>query len=300
MKQPVSILELGERFRTDEDCLREIIRKRWPEGFRCCCGSSNTTRLAKRRAFQCNSCKRQTSITAGTIFEKTRVPLRKWFFMMYLIANDKGGASCLRLSTLLNMRYDTVWHIVQKLRSAMGDREQMYQLSGSIEIDEAFFGGTDKGGNRRGRAAKKKVQVLVMVESLGDRAGMLKMEVLEKGFNMPSVQEVVKPRVKPNQFFESDGAGVYGILSAFGHRIINRKTLHKEKDTRLAWVNKAISLAKRFILGTYHGVSGKHLQHYLDEFCFRWNRRYFQNGVFMRLLATALWSEPIHYAALTG
>jgi transposase-like protein len=301
MKEPVSLLDFQRRFRSEEDCLQAIIEKRWPNGFSCPhCQSGNTTRLAKRRAFQCNQCKRQTSITAGTLFEKTRIPLLKWFYMMYLIGNDKGGASALRLATLLNMRYDTVWHIVQKLRSAMGDRDQMYVLCGSIEIDEAFFGGTDKGGNRRGSAAKKKVPVLVMVESQGDRAGMLKMEILENGISMRSVREVVEPRARPNSFFEADGQSVYGILTAIGHRLTSRRTLQHEKDVRLQWVNKAISLAKRFMLGTYHGVSGKHLQHYLDEFCFRWNRRHFKTGVFMRLLATATWSEPIQYAALTG
>lgn len=301
MKEALSLLEFQERFRTEEDCLQEIIRKRWPDGFACPhCDSKHITRLAKRRAFQCNLCKRQTSITAGTIFEKTRVPLLKWFLMMYLVANDKGGASAYRLAALLKMRYDTVWHILQKLRAAMGEREEIYQLSGSIEIDEAFFGGTDKGGNRRGRAAKKKVTVVVMVESQGDHSGMLKMQVLEGNFNMQSLSQFVEPRVKPQQFFEADGSSVYGILSAIGHKVTARKSLKHEKDKRLQWVNKAISLAKRFILGTYHGVSGKHLQHYLDEFCFRWNRRWFKTGVFMRLLNVATWCEPIHYSALTG
>jgi transposase-like protein len=300
MKEPVSILEFQQRFKTDEDCLQEIIRKRWPSGFQCPhCGSRNIARLSKRRAFQCNSCRKQTSITAGTIFEKTRIPLLKWFYMIFLIANDKGGASALRLTKLLGMRYDTVWHIVQKLRAAMGERDELYQLCGSIEIDEGFFGGSDKGG-RRGRGAKKKVPVLVFVESKGDSAGMLKMQVLECGITMPSIRETVDNRVKPAQFFEADGFGVYGILSAMGHRVTSRKTLQHEQGKRLVWVHKAISLAKRFILGTYHGVSGKHLQHYLDEFCFRWNRRRFGTGVFMRLVATASWCAPIEYAALTG
>lgn len=301
MKEPVSLQEFQKRFRDDEDCIQAIIEKRWPDGFVCPhCESHFAIRLAKRRAFQCKVCKKQTSITAGTLFEKTRIPLLNWFYMMYLVANDKGGASALRLSTMLGMRYDTVWHIVQKLRTAMGDREHMYQLCGSIEIDEGFFGGADKGGNRRGRAAKKKVPVLVMVESQGEHAGMIKMQILENGVNMDSIRHIVEPRVKPAQFFEADGNSVYGILSAIGHKVTFRPTLRHEKETRLQWVNKAISLAKRFILGTYHGVSGKHLQQYLDEFCFRWNRRMFKTGVFMRLLAAAAWAEPVHYAALTG
>ena len=156
MKEPVSILDFQKRFRTEEDCLEAIVNRRWPSGFACPhCQSKNATRLSKRRAFQCNWCLRQTSITAGTIFEKTRVPLLKWFFMMFLMANDKGGASALRLKKLLNMRYDTVWHILQKLRAAMGERDEMYQLCGSIEIDEAFFGGRERSGQHWTKSKKK-------------------------------------------------------------------------------------------------------------------------------------------------
>jgi len=219
--------------------------------------------------------------------------------MMFLVANDKGGASATRVSKLLDMRYDTVWHILEKLRVAMGERDELYQLCGSIEIDEGFFGGSDKGG-KRGRGSKKKVPVLVFVESKGEHAGNLKMHIIEGKVNMAAVKELVQDRVSPAQFFEADGNGIYGILSAMGHRVTHRPSLQREQDSRLAWVHKAISLAKRFILGTYHGVSGKHLQHYLDEFCYRWNRRSFGNGVFMRLLATASWCQPVHYSALTG
>lgn len=157
MPQEMTILQFHSRFKSDDDCLTAIVQRRWPHGFKCPhCNSANATKLSKRRAFQCNNCKKQTSITAGTIFEKTRVPLLNWFFMMFLVANDKGGASASRLSHLLDMRYDTVWHILQKLRVAMGQRDENYLLAGSIEIDEGFFGGTDKGGGRRGRASRKK------------------------------------------------------------------------------------------------------------------------------------------------
>jgi transposase-like protein len=300
MKEPINLLQFQRQFQSDEDCLRAIAKKRWPDGFVCPhCRSTAVTRLAKRRAFQCNSCRKQTSITAGTIFEKTRIPLLKWFYLIYLMANDKGGISATRMEKLLGMRYDTVWHILQKLRAAMGERDEIYQLCGSIEIDEAYFGGRDKGG-RRGRGSKKKTPVLVFVESKGDRAGALKMRVVKGRLGMQAIKELVEHRVTPQQFFEADGKSWYGILSSLGHRVTFRKTMQHEKDERLNWVNTAISLAKRFVLGTYHGVSGKHLQRYLDEFCFRWNRRSFETGVFMRLLATATWCTPIHYSALTG
>ncbi len=139
-----------------------------------------------------------------------------------------------------------------------------------------------------------------MVESNGDQAGRLKMRLFDGKVNMETVRRLVAPRVKPGQFFEADGLGAYGILSSMGHRVTSRPVSPEERSTRLVWVHKAISLAKRFILGTYHGISGKCLQRYLDEFCFRWNRRFFGVGVFMRLVNTACFSAPITYAALTG
>ena len=300
MKEPVSMLQFQRMFQTDEDCLRAIARRRWPDGFVCPhCESREATRLKDRRAFQCHACRKQTSITAGTVFEKTRIPLLKWFFMIYLMANDKGGVSATRVVELLGMRYDTVWHILHKLRTAMGERDELYQLCGSIEIDEAFFGGKDNGG-LRGWASKKKIPVLVFVESKGDRAGALKMKVIEGRPNMYSIKELVEHRVAPGQFFEADGKSWYGILSAIGHRVTSRKTMQHELDERLKWVNTATSLAKRFMLGTYHGAARKHLQRYLDEFCFRWNRRDLKTGVFMRLLNAIAWCPPVHYAALSG
>lgn len=139
-----------------------------------------------------------------------------------------------------------------------------------------------------------------MVESNGDRAGMLKMRLFNSKVNMENIRRLVSPRVKPSQFFDADGLGAYGILGSLGHRVTSRPVSKDERTTRLVWVHKAISLAKRFILGTYHGVSGKRLQRYLDEFCFRWNRRFFHGNVFLRLLNTACLAAPVTYAALTG
>lgn len=293
-----SLIEFQRRFSSEEDCLQAIEKVRWPNGFVCpACGHDFGYRVKMLYKYQCAVCTRQTSVTAGTIFHKTRIPLPKWFLIMYLVAHDKGGASALRLSRLLGMRYDTVWHILHKIRQAMSSREQAIQLSGYIEIDEGFFGGAEKG--KRGRSSKKKVPVLVMVESLGRKAGRLRMKRIAKA-DMECIGKAVLPSVPPGQHFRSDGWGAYGILRCLDHKLTMGPIPPSRLDQELHWVHIAISNAKRFLLGTYHGVSAKHLQSYLDEFCYRFNRRRSGNAIFSRLLPALVSCNPIHYSALTG
>lgn len=219
MQESMSILEFQRRFQTEGDCLDAIVHKRWPNGFKCPkCSSSDAYKLMTRRVFQCKGCRHQTSITAGTIFHKTRIPLVHWFFMIFFVAQDKRGASALRLSKLLEMRYDTAWHILQKIKMAMGSRDRNITLSGFIEIDEGFFGGASKGRGNRGRGSKKKQPVIVMDESFGNRAGRLKMQIIRK-VNMPEIRAATQGNFDPNCHFKADGWGAYRILSADGHKV---------------------------------------------------------------------------------
>lgn len=138
-----------------------------------------------------------------------------------------------------------------------------------------------------------------MAENLGHRAGCIAMQVVEKP-TMEQIRTAVEPRVERNQFFRADGWGAYGILSASGHKVKIEPIAKERLNIDHKWVHIAISLAKRFLLGTYHGVSGKHLQAYLDEFCYRFNRRFFGNRLVHRLLLSLVSANPVPYAALTG
>lgn len=163
-KEFFSIFEFNKRYRTEEDCLQAIAKMRWPNGFICPkCEHDDGYRLHDRRVIECALCKYQTSITAGTMFHKTRIPLLKWFWMLFLIAQDKGGASALRLSKQLDMHFRTVWHLLHKIREAMSRRDnEVIRLSTLIQMDEAYFGGF-----------KRKAQVLVLVEEEKKRSGNL-------------------------------------------------------------------------------------------------------------------------------
>jgi hypothetical protein len=292
-KRPTTLLEFQKRYSTEDACLRAIEKMRWPKGYICpICNHGVGYRLTTRRLIECAKCKHQSSIIAGTIFHKTRIPLLNWFWMIFLVARDKGGASALRLAKQLGMHYDTVWHILHKIRLAMSKRDkEAVQLAGLIEMDEGFFGGK-----------KRKTQVLVMIEREGKKSGNLVMQKIFGSFaSEPGVKKVVEARVDNTfrQHFVTDAANAHNVVRKLGHTLEMHKSTPETAAKYLPLVHMAISLAKRFILGTYHGVSRKHLQQYLDEFCFRYNRRSTDLQLHESLLRACVFADPVCFPELT-
>ena len=163
----LSLLEFQRRFSSEEACQEAMEQARWPEGFVCPrCGHGRASRIQTRRLLQCAGCHYQASLTAGTILHKTRTPLVKWFWAIWMVAQDKGGTSAVRLSRQLDLGYRTAWTMLHKLRKAMGQRDAGYTLTGSIEMDDAYFGGA-VAGKKRGRGSPNKTPVAVMVENHG-------------------------------------------------------------------------------------------------------------------------------------
>lgn len=149
-KLPRTAVEFQDRFRTEDDCLNAIAKLRWPNGFVCPnCGHDDAYFVSTRQLFQCTLCTHQTSITAGTLFHGTKIPLRNWFWMIYIVAHDKGGASSTRIAAQLGMYQKTVWHILHKIREAMGNRDESITLAGLIELDEAEIGAEARKTGRR-------------------------------------------------------------------------------------------------------------------------------------------------------
>ena len=297
MIQPeLSLLEFKKRFGTERACQNALEKMRWPDGFLCPkCKHNKATRIKTRRLLQCSKCHFQVSLTSGTIFHKTRTPLQKWFWAIYLVGQDKGGVSAMRLSKQLELGYKTAWAMLHKIRQAMALRDSEYKLSGYIEMDDAFFGGVAKG--RTGRGAANKTPVLVMVESKGDKAGFIAMQTI-KAVKRVQVEPTVQKHIAPGQNIRTDGLSSYKYLKTIGHRHIGTAVPMEKAHEDLHWVHIAISNAKRFLLGTYHGVSHKHLQRYLDEFCYRFNRRAWEKQITLRLLTACIFAKPITYAEL--
>jgi hypothetical protein len=248
---------------------------------------------------ECCLCGNQQSIKAGTIFEKTQIPLPNWFLIIFEMAHDKGGASALRLSKRLGMHRSTVHNIMHKVRTAMGSRDENLTLAGYIELDEAFFGGVSK--KKVGESAtKNKMQVLVLVESEGKEAGNVVMKVIDSG-SPDDIAPVITQKVdhEPGgQWFRSDGWGSHHVVINDGH-LINMSVIPKSLlDKELRCASLAISLAKRFFKGTYHHFCKRYIQRYLDEFCYRWNRRHLEKQIASHLLTACVLHPALHYDEL--
>lgn len=296
--KPYRLLEFQHRFATEESCLQAIFEARWPRGFVCSkCGHNDGFRLSKRRSVQCCVCRRQTSITAGTVFHKTRIPLRCWFWLIFLMTQDKGGISTMRAAALLDMHYTTVWNLMHKLRIAMEDRLSGAMLAGFVEIDDAFFGG--KARKKRGRAASNKKLVSVMIERLNQRAGDVVCVVLPN-LRREAYQKAVLKHIEPMTEVQTDFLPANSVLHGLAG------TLHMSNFSKtgdhgpLENVDRVISLIKRFLLGTYHQYCArKHLQRFLNEFCYRFNRRYSSGDMSSRLLSACALHAPVPYAAIS-
>jgi ISXO2-like transposase domain/Transposase zinc-ribbon domain len=292
-KRSKLLLEFQERFRTEDDCLNALMQMRWPRGFVCPeCGHDDGYRLSRARVIECAVCKKQTSITAGTMFHRTRIPLLHWLWMIFLVAQDKGGVSTLRVAKQLGMVYSTAWHVMHKIRQAMSERDnEVIRLAGLIELDEGFFG-----------RKKPQCQVLVMIESGNKQSGNLVMKrILSTMASEPEVKRVVEAHVdnESQQHFVTDCAAAHNTLRKMGHKLETHLSTPESAARKLPWVHRAISLAKRYVLGTYHGINRKHLQRYLDEFCYRFNRRFKEGQLYESLIRACILATPVNYPALT-
>ena len=322
---PTNALEFQEAFGTEEKCEAYLAKLRWPNGFVCPnCGHDDSYTVSTRNLFQCTVCLKQTSITAGTLFHGTHLPLKCWFWIIYQVAQDKGGASCRKLASQLKRPVKTIWHVLHKVRYAMGRRDEGITLAGFIEIDEAILGPEArrpakeeeveevassvkksqmprhlKLGRKpkKGKKRKTQVEVIVLVEAERFHAGNVVLRAVERT-TYESVKETVELRVDPCQIFKGDKKQAHYAVRSLGHTFVGKKS---EPDTAcidLPVVHRVISLLKHFLMGTYFGVSKKYLPGYMAEFCFRFIRREKERSLSESLLRACVFALPVTYAEL--
>jgi len=228
--------------------------------------------------------------------EKTRLPLLKWFWAMFMMSTDKRGCSAMQISKELDLCYSSAWFVCHRIRSAMGERDTEYVLSGHIEADDAFFGAPTSNG-KRGRGTDKAVVLVGLSLSENGNPEFVKMQVVPnvKG---ESIAEFATENIEQGSTISSDGYLSYNILDEKGF-IHDGKACDPVNDPEhLKWLHVVVSNAKAFILGTYHGLGPKHLQRYLDEFCYRFNRRKFTLQHFNRTLFACALASKLTYAEL--
>ena len=282
----LNLLDWQERFGTEASCAQALAQQRWPQGFRCPrCGHDHGYAITTRHSHECTHCHYQASLTAGTLFHSTNLALTKWFWAIYLAASDKGGISAMRLSKQIDVSWITASRMLRKIRIAMGHRDSVYRLHELIEIDDALVGGRHSGG-KRGRGAGGKTPVLVAIENRDKRAGFMAMQQVS-GVTGDRVAQFVKRHLAPRQWVRSDALPALGEIGQTQHHAA-RVTPPAKAGEWLPWVHIAIGNLKAFLLGTYHGVSSRYLQEYLNEFCYRFNRREWEAQLPLRLLNACL------------
>jgi len=297
----ITFFEFKEKYVTESDCRDKLFKMKWSDGYVCPkCGHKEYYPIKKRHLYQCKKCRHQTSVTAGTIMHRSRTPLVKWFWAIYLVSSDKRGVSALGLSKQLSLYYKVAWLMLHKIRKAMMDRDNEYKLKWVVEMDETFIGSPSEGNPKRGRGSDKS-KVIVSVSTKNDSVYFVKMDVVNK-VDTINVKRIISEKVADNQVVKTDGWRAYNIANKLGHKhqVINIKRSGQKAHEIFKWVHILASNVKSFIEGTLHGLDNKHLQSYLSEFCYRFNRRFWENQLFDRLLFASVISTGLTYDDLRG
>ncbi len=293
-----------EWFHSEDACREYLNNLRWPGGFVCPkCGTAAKPCRSTRGRLMCLHCKAQTTVTAGTIFDKTRTELRVWFAGIWYITNQKHGISALGLQRVLGLgSYETAWTMLHRLRRAMV-RPGRDLLHGKVEVDESYLSISDRKSpiSPVGRKSNtSKVLVAIAVEMLQPKGfGRIRIRQIREGDHeslIPFIQETIQP----DSLIHSDGSPAYRNLEELGYH--HRRTVHLGSDIpaheSMPGVHRVAALLQRWLLGTHHGaVQPGQLDYYLDEFVFRFNRRTSRSRglLFYRLLQQAVTTSPVTY-----
>ncbi len=293
---PCTLWEMEQRFSSEASCRQYLFALRWPQGFRCpTCGGSKTWAM-RGNLWLCANCRHQASVTAGTIFQDSHLPLATWFRAMWYVTSQKNGVSALGLQRVLGLgSYKTAWALLHKLRRAMV-RPGRDRLRGLVEVDETYWGAKETGVT--GRLIHDKALIIVAAEEDGQGIGRVRLRHIPD-FNRQTLHGFIAESVEPGSIVRTDGLNAYRELAGYVH---DRQVQRKAQDEHLLpRVHRVISLLKRWLLGTHQGAIGQeHLDDYLNEFTFRFNRRKSasRGKLFYRLAQKAVQVEPVTITSL--
>jgi len=296
---PRTLMELERRFASEDACRRYLYQLRWPEGFVCPrCGATQAWPMTRGRSL-CAACRYQAPVTAGTVFQDSHLPLTAWFRAMWYVTSQKTGVSALGLQRALGLgSYRTAWALLHKLRRAMV-RPGRDRLRGTVEVDETYWGAREAGVV--GRWTEAKALVIVGAEADGKGIGRIRMRCLP-GLTAAAVHGFLRGAVEPGSRVVTDGLNIYRGLAGYVHAPQVQR--HQAPGEHLLpRVHRVVALWKRWLLGTHQGAIGHaHLDYYLDEFTFRFNRRKSasRGKLFYRLAQQAVQVDPAPFVTLSG
>lgn len=297
---PRSLFEFQRRFPDEAACAGYLAEARWPEGFICpaCAHAKGWALETKAFTYECAACHRQTSVTAGTAMHKSKLPLTVWFWAAYLMATHSNGISALQLMRQLGLgSYKSAWLLSHKLRRAMVDPERG-PLTGLIEADETtipFRTRDDPPAGGAGRSHEGKLLVAGAVEVRDGKPGRLRLAAIS-AFSAASLHAFLGTGLAAGATAKTDGWSAYPGAPGLTHEphTVGSMAAH----VVLPWIHRAFANLKTWALGVYHGLRSKHLQAYLDEFVFRFNRRRTRHAAFRTLLGLSLATKPVTYKML--
>lgn len=291
-----SLLELFRDYGTEEQCTQALFHWKWPDGFICPeCGSKSFCTLKSRKVYQCNHCHHQTSLTSGTIFASTKLPLTRWFLSIHLITQSKTGLSALELKRQIGVSYNTAWGMKQKIMQVMKERDDSQPLTGTIQLDDVYWGGEKRGG-LRGRGSKNKTPFVAAVSiSKEGHPVAMNMNVV-KGFRLTEISRWAQHHLQAGSIVISDGLACFSAVKEADCEHISIVTGGGPQSVakkEFAWINTMIGNVKNAISGTYHAINPRHLPRYLAEFCYRYNRRFQLEDMLPRFAYVALRTPPM-------
>ncbi|TAN14319.1 MAG: IS1595 family transposase [Rhodanobacter sp.] len=298
----LSLTAFLDRYGSEQQCREALMKARWPKGWRCLdCGHTSHGHLRRRDVYPCNRCKRQVSLTSGTLFAETRLPLRTWFLAIYLLTQHKDGISALALRRQLGVSYHTAWLLKHKLMQAMVERDSEQVLGGIVMMDDAYWGGERHGGGvGRGSPGKTPFVAAVQCTAEGHPIAMRMDEVA--GFRKKALAAWAQRHLAPGTAVVTDGLKCFpGVTDA--------DCTHTAMPTGggvptrghpiFTGVNTVLGNVKNALHGTYHVLRPKYLQRYFSEFCYRFNRRFDLAALVPRLIVAAARTPPLSYRLAT-
>jgi len=291
-------MEFEKQFSTEKACQAYLRKLRWPEGFVCPRCQNKKAWIVRQNLYECTQCHYKMSVLSGTIFQDTHHPLTLWFRAIWWLIGQKNGASALSLQKILGLgSYCTAWSWLHKLRRAMV-RPGREKLTGIVEADESYIGGEKSG--KRGRGAVGKALVFIVVETPKGRIGRIRLQRINDA-SAKSLEQAVCNTVQPGSKICTDNWPGYARLPGLGYKHAVVRSDATTLEAMLPACHRVVALLKRWLLGTHQGaVSHEHLEYYLDEFVFRFNRRtsMYRGKLFYRLLQNAVQMDPVPWSQI--
>lgn len=297
-RQTVDLPRLIEAYGTDDKCRDYLEDLRWPEGVRCPrCDSDKIARIRTRKQYDCSSCRYRFSVTVGTIFHDSHLPLWKWFMAVYLMIESKKGISSNQLKRTLRVADKTAWFLTHRIRAAMRDDDAI-PVEGIVEADETYIGGKKKGFSTKQEAALRRRENKSVVIGVVERGGELRIKAIPRA-DKGNVRRFLRDNVSEDARLYTDSHRSYRNTNKRHEYVDHSEEEWVRGDVHTNTIESAWSLFDRAVIGSYHKLSRKHLPAYLDEFAFRFNGR--KNPFLFRdTLLRLIGEEPLRYQALVG